>query len=108
MVLECMLIDHSARRAFLPSLQCAVYRQLDMRLKLLTSLLVITLSGANAVATAMCASYCASSESAETDAVHHHNDGTQPNNKNSHVHGQGMRCPECPATSGLSQSFDCA
>jgi len=84
-----------------------VYPQTEMRLKLLISLLVITLWGANTVAMAMCASYCASSKSAKTVAAHHHHNGTQANNQNSHVHGHGMRCPECPSTSGMSLNSSC-
>jgi len=83
------------------------YPQIEMRLKLLIALLIVALSGANPVTAAMCASYCASSKSAETEVAHHHHNGTQPNNQNSHVHGHGMGCPECPSPCGLSQSSNC-
>ena len=85
----------------------AVYPRVEMRLKFLISLLVVTLSGANGITATMCASYCASSKSPETEAVHHHNNVTPPKIQKSHVHGHGGRCPACPSTSGVSQNSDC-
>ena len=105
MVLECTGTERLS--SVVASALRGVYPQIEMRLKLLISFLVLSLSGANTVATAMCASFCASSKSAKTEAAHHHQDGAQPSNKNSHVHGHGMRCPECPSTSGLILNSGC-
>jgi len=99
-------IDRSASSVVASALR-GVYPQIEMLQKLLVSLLVMSLAGANAIAGAMCVSYCASSKSAKTEAVHHQHDGTQPSNKNSHVHGHGMRCPECPSASGLRLNSGC-
>jgi len=82
-----------------------LYPQIEMRLKLLISLLILALSADNAVAIAMCPSYCASSKT-KTEAADHYHHGT-PNHKNSHVHGNGMRCPECPSTSEMSLTSGC-
>src|SRR6516162_8788136 len=105
MVLECTGTERLS--SVVASALRGVYPQTEMRLKLLISFLVLSLSGANTVATAMCASYCASSKSAKTESAHHHHDGAQPSNKNSHVHGHGMRCPECPSTSRLNLNSGC-
>jgi len=107
MVLECTLTIDLWVLGDLASALCGVYPQIEMRQKVLISVLVMSLSGANALAGAMCASYCAYSKSAKTQAAHHHHDGMQPSNKNSHVHGRGMRCPECPSTSGFSLNSGC-
>jgi hypothetical protein len=90
-----------------------VYSQSFMRSRLLVSLLVLLLSGANAAATSVCAAYCASSAPAETAVAHHHHMESQasPMRISHHIHTshQGLRCAECPPTPGdsLSQRSDC-
>jgi hypothetical protein len=78
-----------------------VYAQNFMRPRLLVSLLVLLLSGANAAAASMCADYCTSSPAAET----------APMNMRHHIHTghHGLHCAECPPKSGnsLSQKTDC-
>src|SRR5467141_872890 len=85
-----------------------------MRLKLLIAVLVLTLSGANAGAASMCASYCMSSESVGSAAVHRHQMDSQPSptsiSQHNHARHHGADCAECPPTSGnsLSPKADCS
>jgi hypothetical protein len=84
-----------------------VYPRVEMRLRLLISLLILALSGANAIAVAMCPGLCASSKSEKTETAHQHHHAAPPSNENPHVHGHGMRCAECPSTSGVSLNSGC-
>jgi len=96
---------HASDDAFLTN---SAYAQTEMRLKLLASLLVMAVSGANTVAAAMCASCCDSKSAQNGPAHNHHEMGSPPSNEKSHIHLHGMHCRECPPDSGLSKSSDCS
>ena len=93
-----------------------VYAQDLMRTRLLASLLVLLLSGADSGATAICAAYCTSSASAEGGGVHHHqmksNSQQNPTSVSHHTHShhRGALCAECPSVSqySLNQKANCA
>lgn len=87
-----------------------------MRTRLLASMLVLLLSGADSGATAICAVYCMSSTSAASAMVHHHRMDSifqlSLSGVSRHIHSphRGAPCAECPPGSqyGLSQKADCA
>lgn len=85
-----------------------------MRLRLLISVLVLALSGANSGATAICAAYCMSPASAVSAVVHHVQVETQPSpasiSHHTHTRHHGAPCADCPITSqySLNQKADCA
>lgn len=86
-----------------------------MRTRLLASMLVLLLSGADSGATAICAAYCMSSESAENARFHHQkmesNSQLSPASISQHTHSRrhGGPCAECPPASqyGVNQKADC-
>lgn len=85
-----------------------------MHTRLLISVLVLALSGANSGAASICGAYCMSSASVGSTAVHHHQTESQPNSASisHHIHTRhhGPDCAECPPTSenSLNQKTDCA
>ena len=86
-----------------------------MRTRLLASMLVLLLSGADSGATAICAAYCMSSASAENARFHHHkmesSSQLNPTSISQHTHSRhhGGPCAECPPASqyGVNQKADC-
>jgi hypothetical protein len=85
-----------------------------MRPKVLIAVLVLALWGANSGLASMCATYCLSSSSVGSAAVHHHKMESQPGpasvSHHMHAHHTGAECSECPPKSGnnLNQKADCS
>lgn len=83
-----------------------------MRPRLLITVLVLALSGANSSTAAICAAYCKSSASAGSAVVHHHEMESLPSSTSisHHTSHHGAPCAECPPASqyGLNQKTDCA
>jgi hypothetical protein len=82
-----------------------------MRTKLLISVLVLLLSGAESVATLICSASCMLSAQTARSMVHHHEMESQPSAKHSgqRAHHHGATCAECPAKvgNGLNLTSDC-
>ena len=86
-----------------------------MRTRLLASMLVLLLSGADSGATAICAADCMSSASAENARFHHHkmesNSQLGPASIGQHTHSShhGGPCAECPPASqyGVNEKACC-
>jgi len=85
-----------------------------MRPKLLISVLVLAVSGANSGLRSMCTAYCLSSSSVGSAVVHHDKTESHPGpasiSHHMHAHHKGAECAECPPRSGnsLSEKADCA
>lgn len=88
-----------------------VYSQNLMATKLLISVLVLLLSGADPGAVLMCAASCISSAPVAGTVVHRHEMESQPTatHTSQRAHHHGARCVECPAKAGnsLQQKSDC-
>ena len=89
-----------------------VYPQNSMGTKLLTSVLVLLLSGADAGAALICAASCRSAAPVTGAVAHHHKMKSQPSATHSsrqHTHHHGAPCAECPPKAGnsLNQKSDC-
>jgi hypothetical protein len=88
-----------------------VYSQNLMDTKLLISVLVLLLSGADPGAVLICAASCISSAPVAGTVVHHHEMESQPTatHTSQHAHHHGARCVECPGKAGnsLKQKSDC-
>jgi hypothetical protein len=93
-----------------------VYAAKLMRLRLLTAVLVLMLSGSNCDASSICANRCTSSSPAksapvENAVVHHHQMESQPaaTNIGHPIHNHRAQCIECPPELGNSlKSAGCA
>lgn len=87
-----------------------VYPQNLMRIKVLTSVLVLLLAGADSSAASICAASCMSTQAAGT-VVHHHEMESQPTatHVRQHTHHHGAPCAKCPPQSrnSLKQKSDC-
>jgi len=88
-----------------------VYPQNLMGTKLLISVLVLLLSGADSGAALICAASCMSSAPVPGSVVHHHEVESQPSSAHArqHTHHHGAPCAECPPEVGnsLNQKSDC-
>ena len=82
-----------------------------MGTKLLISVLVLLLSGADPGAVLICAASCVSSAPAAGTVVHDHEMESQPTatRTSQHAHHHGARCVACPGKAGnsLKQKSDC-
>jgi hypothetical protein len=82
-----------------------------MRTRLLASMLVLLLSGAESGATIICAASCMPTSPTARVLVHHHQMDAHRNSPQlgRHAHHHSPPCAECPAKAGgrLNQSFDC-
>jgi hypothetical protein len=102
------------RRSFLVQELSRVYAQNWMQTRLLISVLVLTLSGANSGAASMCAAYCMASEPLGSVAAHHHQMESQPGLTSISQHFRSRHyaasCAECPPDQGnsLNEKADCA
>jgi len=89
-----------------------VYPQNLMRLRLLISVLVLLLSGADSAAALICNEFCASSAPVGSAGLHHHQRDSKSvtSNASPHAHHHGVPCAECPPKSGhsLNRNFDCS
>jgi hypothetical protein len=97
-------------RIVVPELR-RVYPQNSMRLRLLVSVLVVLLSGADSSAALICTAFCASSAPAGSARLHHHQMDSKPSatNARQHAHHQGVLCAECPKSgNSLNQQSDCS
>jgi len=88
-----------------------VYSQNLMDTRLLVSVLVLLLSGADPGAVLICAASCLSSAPVAGTVVHHHEMESQPTatHTSQHAHHHGAPCVECPGKAGnsLKQKSDC-
>ncbi len=88
-----------------------VYSQNLMHPKLLISVLVLLLSGADPGAVLICAASCISSAPVAGSVVHHHEMESQATatHTSQHAHHHGPPCVECPAQAenSLNQTSDC-
>jgi hypothetical protein len=88
-----------------------VYPQNSMGTKLLISVLVLLLSGADSGAALICATSCMSSAPAAGAVVNYHEMESRPRatHARQHTHHHGARCAECPPDGGnsLNQKSDC-
>jgi hypothetical protein len=88
-----------------------VYSQNLMGTKLLISVLVLLLSGADPGAVLMCAASCISSAPVASIVVHPHEKESRPTatHTSQPAHHHGAACVECPAKAGngLKQKSDC-
>src|SRR5260370_10262289 len=83
-----------------------------MRLRLLISVLVVLLSGADSGAALICTAFCASSAPVGSAGFHHHQMDSKPGTTNAsqHAHHHGVPCAECPPKSdnSLNPNSDCS
>ncbi len=98
------------RRCFVRGL-LRVYPQNLMGTKLLISVLVLLLSGADSGAVLICAASCMSSAPVARTVVHPHEMESQPTatDASQRAHHHGAPCGECPPKAGnsLHQRSDC-
>jgi hypothetical protein len=97
-------------RIVVPELR-RVYPQNLMRLRLLVSVLVVLLSGADSSAALICTAFCASSAPEGSAGLHHHQMDSKPSTTNAsqHAHHHGVPCAECPKSgNSLNQKSDCS
>ena len=88
-----------------------MYPQNLMRLRLLVSVLVVLLSGADSSAALICTAFCASSAPVGSAGLHHHQMDSKPGTTNAsqHEHHHGVPCAECPKSgNSLNQNSDCS
>ena len=85
-----------------------MYPQNLMRLRLLVSVLVLLLSGADSGATLLCTVFCASSTPVRSAGLHHHQMDSKAGTANAsqYAHHHGVPCAECPATSSNSLNLN--
>jgi len=97
-------------RIVVPELR-RVYPQNLMRLRLLVSVLVVLLSGADSGAALICTAFCASSAPVGSAGFHHHQMEPNPGTTNAspHPHHHGVSCAECPpkSSNSLNSNSDC-
>ena len=108
---SCLHLAHAHMRRCVVRGLSRVYSQNLMGTKLLISVLVLLLSGADPGAVLMCAASCISSAPVAGTAVHQHEMESQPTAtyKSQHAHRHGAPCVECPGEAGnsLKQKSDC-
>lgn len=87
-----------------------MYAQDLMRTRLLASVLMLLLSGADSGAAMICAASCMSSAPVPGPAVHHNEMESRPTatHASQHTHSHGAACTKCPPKgNSLSQKHDC-